>query len=150
MDARKGFILLDIQFGPNFMDGDYFEDDIKSYAVFMTDAATGERLFDTPVTEVARQERLPPVTACCKDTTYTVRIDAALPENATEVAFEIVPITSVGPLPVGSFTGTVLDASFSTASALSRRSCTSLSVFSGVPLVLALALSFRLGRGDIS
>merc|ERR1712217_506239 len=111
VDARKGYVLLDIQFGPNYMDGNYFEDEIVSYALYLVDAISHERLLETPVTETERQARLPPASACCLDTTYTVRIDIQLPENATEVAFEIVPVTSDGPLPVGTFTGSVADRS---------------------------------------
>merc|ERR1712039_743835 len=73
VDIRKGYILLDLQFGPNWRDGNFYEDTILGYGIFLCDTSFN-RLGNksSPVAEVAAARVLPDseVLTCCKDSYY--------------------------------------------------------------------------------
>jgi len=109
-DVRRGYLLLDLQFGPNFREGDFYEDDVLSYQVFVADTS-GNRISDEVAAEIARHEALPDSESmtCCIDNYYTVRVNAEIPDNISQVLLEIVPVTSSGPAYIGVFTSILKD-----------------------------------------
>jgi len=144
-DVRKGYLLLDLTFGPNFREGNFFEDEILSYAVYVVNT-DGKRLIQEKVGEVAKLPYLPDseMLTCCKDTYYTVRVNAALPSNTSRAMLEIVPVTFAGPMPVGIFTDVIEDATYrSTTAGAQRHTPSGPSASLILPMALTLVSLFR-------
>lgn len=141
LDTRTGYLLVDVQFGPNLLDGEVDEGGIINYAVFMTDTM-GTRLSSQPVAMVEKGPEMATETAfCCKDDAYTARIATQFPTTTDKVLFEIVPVTSAGPLPAGRLTGMVMDTVFRTSIAQARRRAAPGSTSATFALALLLAAS---------
>jgi len=117
MDTRAGYLLVDVTFGPNMLDGVVNEDDIFGYAVFLTDLA-GNRL-TTAVAQVDPANKT--AEFCCRENAYTARVATKFPQGRSQVLLEIVPVTQVGPLPAGLLTNAVVDNTFRTAAAKAHR-----------------------------
>merc|ERR1712187_194489 len=115
---------LDLQFGPNWRDGNFYEDTILGYGIFLCDVSFN-RLGNKslPVAEVAAARGLPDseVLTCCKDSYYTTRVSAVLPAGIEEVVLEIIPLTEAGFLTAGVFTDVLKDSNYRVGTSRSSR-----------------------------
>lgn len=133
------YILTDIRFGPNVVDGIVNEDGISSYNVYLCDV-NGSRI---QTEEVASVEAQGLTAACCTVDLYLVPIAAYIPPEAGgAVRFEIVPVVDIGPLPAGVFSASVVDWTGAVLTSHSWRQQLMLSEMGPATLMMVVALAF--------
>lgn len=143
VDLRRGYILLDVHFGPNLFNGKVEESFVSGYAAFVTNEQ-GYRLSQTPASQILTNPGAVP-SYCCQGDAYSLRVVSKLPVNVNKVRIEVVPVLSTGPLSGGMFTDVIADVSHVTmAEAAPLKSLRSLTA---AMLVLTLGRFGVLPRG---
>jgi len=101
LDAREGYVEVDITWGPNTFDGAIAELSvgILGYAVFAVNEC-GERT-GLALATVNALGVLDGAEPCCDLYKYWVTVRSILPQGQTYQTFMVVPLTSIGALDVG-------------------------------------------------
>lgn len=112
LDPKETDVLVEVEFGPNIVNGGFNEDDIDFYSIYLTDMV-GERLMHAVANVSVDKSADRKQETCCNSAAYSERLAAQLPVNVTSFRLEVVPVllqSSGGQtLPAGPLTDVVVD-----------------------------------------
>lgn len=95
IDPRAGFVMMEVEFGPNINAGELSEREISMYSVFLTDP-WGDRVPRIPMLANVTAADKANGTACCDKSAYKARVTLELPGNMTSARLEVVPVIDLG------------------------------------------------------
>eukprot|EP00933_Yihiella_yeosuensis_P053844 TRINITY_DN52143_c0_g1_i1.p1 TRINITY_DN52143_c0_g1~~TRINITY_DN52143_c0_g1_i1.p1 ORF type:complete len:333 (+),score=20.57 TRINITY_DN52143_c0_g1_i1:150-1001(+) len=107
-DPRKGFMNVQLTFGPLAILGRVDESAITGYGIFLVDNCS-RPILDHASGYIEVNPNITHDPACCISDTYVVDVVFALPLDHISATLMILPNTTNGFLPMGDSTGEILD-----------------------------------------